>query len=134
MAQSAISSARARRALAILIGIAASGLPFAPALAGEADVLAVRAEKQGPERWYFSVTITHADRGWDHYADRFEIVAPDGSVLATRVLAHPHVDEQPFTRSIANVRVPSGIRTVTVRAGDKVHGLGGKTRDIPLDN
>ena len=102
--------------------------------AGEADVVAVRAEKQGPERWSFTVTVAHADKGWDHYADRFEILGPDGAVLGTRILAHPHADEQPFTRSLGNVWVPGHIRAVTVRAGDKVHGFGGKTKEVALGN
>jgi len=43
-------------------------------------------------------TVRHADSGWKHYADAIEISTPEGVVLLTRVLAHPHVNEQPFTR------------------------------------
>ena len=53
------------------------------------------------------------------------MLAPDGTVLGVRVLTHPHVDEQPFTRSLSGVAIPPGIDTVTVRARDSVHGLGG---------
>lgn len=73
----------------------------------------------------FDVTVQHADEGWDHYADAFEILDPEGNILATRTLYHPHVNEQPFTRSIGNVEIPYGIDEVTVRAHDSVHEYGG---------
>ena len=78
-----------------------------------------------------SATVRHADEGWDHYANAFEVVAPDGTLLETRVLHHPHVDEQPFTRSVS-VEVPDGIAEITVRAVDSVHGGGGASVTIPL--
>jgi hypothetical protein len=72
------------------------------------------------------VTVKHDDEGWDHYADRWEVLGPDGEVLGTRVLYHPHVGEQPFTRSLGGVEVPEGVEKVVVRARDSVHGYGGK--------
>ena len=93
--------------------------------AGEADVLNVRATPMADGRYRFDVTLRHADEGWKHYADRWEVLAPDGTVLATRVLRHPHVEEQPFTRSLDGVAVPEGISRVRVRARDSVHGTGG---------
>lgn len=96
-----------------------------PANAGMADVLDVRANRQPDGSFGFSVTVRHDDAGWDHYADAWEVVGPDGKVLGTRVLLHPHVNEQPFTRSLGGVAIPDGVRTVTVRAHDKVHGHGG---------
>ncbi|MDD9910647.1 MAG: hypothetical protein OXR62_13275 [Ahrensia sp.] len=106
---------------------------FATAQAGEADVTNARATNTGGDLWNFSVTVQHADEGWDHYADKWEVVAPDGTVLATRVLAHPHVDEQPFTRSKSGILIPPGIAEVTVRAGDNVHGIGGREITIKLE-
>lgn len=66
--------------------------------------------------WRFAVTLRHPDTGWDHFADAWDIMTPDGTVIATRRLKHPHVDEQPFTRSLVNVLVPDGMRVVMVRA------------------
>lgn len=66
--------------------------------------------------WTFSVTLSHPDTGWDHYADGWEILAPDGTVLGSRPLAHPHVNEQPFTRSVSGVRIPDDITEVTIRS------------------
>lgn len=100
-------------------------LPAGAAFAGEADVLDVTVIRTGEYVYRFDVTVLHGDEGWDHYADRWEVIAPDGTVLGTRVLRHPHVGEQPFTRSLAGVRVPEGIGKVTVRARDSVHEYGG---------
>lgn len=97
------------------------------AYAGEADIVDVRARMTGKDTFSFDVTVRHADEGWKHYADKWDVVAPDGTVLGTRTLYHPHVDEQPFTRSLSGVKIPESIKEVTVRAHDLVHGYGGKT-------
>jgi hypothetical protein len=96
------------------------------AQAGEADVVDVEVMRAGDGTWRFDVTVRHADTGWDHYADAWEVVAPDGTVLGTRTLLHPHVDEQPFTRSLSGVAIPDDITEVTVRAHDSVDGYGGR--------
>lgn len=61
------------------------------------------------------VTLTHGDTGWDHYADVWRIYTPEGTLLAERILAHPHVNEQPFTRS-TRLTVPIGLRQIHVVA------------------
>lgn len=117
-----------------MAGIAAGlclALPLA-ASGGEADVVEARAARDGEGTWRFSVTVRHADEGWDHYADRWEVLTPGGEVLGTRVLHHPHVDEQPFTRSLGDVRVPAGVSQVRVRARDSVHGYGGAEVEVSL--
>ena len=116
----------------IIYKLLLAALVAAPAWAGKADVLDVEVNQGGNSAFSFSVTVRHADEGWDHYADRWEVVAPDGKVLGTRVLAHPHVDEQPFTRSLGGVVIPAEIREVTVRARDSKHGWGGKTMTVAL--
>jgi hypothetical protein len=95
------------------------------AIAGPADVLSARAQCSEKRICTFTVTVKHADEGWDHYADRWEVVAPDGGILATRVLRHPHVEEQPFTRSLTGVQIPPSVKEVLIRAHDSVHGFGG---------
>ena len=104
---------------------------FGFADAGPADVVGVKVSKTAPNTYRFDVTVKHGDEGWDHYADRWDVVSPDGTVLGTRILHHPHVEEQPFTRSDV-IKVPSGVKSVTVRAGDKVHGLGGEEMTVAL--
>jgi len=119
---------RAAAALAVCAVLAGA----APAGAGVADVLEASADCV-ERTCRFRVTVRHADQGFEHYADRYEVVALDGRVLATRVLQHPHVAEQPFTRDLDGVRVPPGIARVRVRAHDSVHGYGGReaTDEIP---
>lgn len=98
--------------------------------AGKADVIGVTVKKIGEHTYQFSVTVSHNDEGWKHYADKWDIVAPDGRILGTRTLYHPHVDEQPFTRSLSGVKIPQGISTVTIRAHDSIHGYGGQVVSV----
>ncbi len=97
-----------------------------------ADVIFVKAAPSGAQRWTFSVTVSHPDTGWDDYADGWDVVLPDGSVIKpnpdapfTRLLLHPHTGEQPFTRSQSNIQIPADVSVVTVRAHDWVDGWGG---------
>ena len=101
------------------------------AFAGEADVVAAKARKSG-DGWNFDVTVAHADTGWDHYANGWEVVGPDGTVYGTRELLHPHVDEQPFTRSQPEITIPREIGSITIRAHDSVHGYGSKTLTVDV--
>lgn len=100
--------------------------------AGEADVVAVSAQETSKGVWRFDVTITHADDGWSHYADRFDVLDLAGNLLGERILLHPHVTEQPFTRSLDGVVIAPVVLEVEIRAHDKVHGLGGKTLHLAL--
>ena len=95
-------------------------------------MLAAKATHNGGGVWSFTVTVKHADEGWEHYSNRFEVVGPDGAVLGVRTLLHPHVAEQPFTRSLGGVAVPDGVKSVIIRAGDSVHELGGKQLEVAL--
>ncbi len=100
--------------------------------AGEADVIAVDVRKSGETLYDFDVTVTHGDEGWDHYADKWEVISPNGSVLDTRTLYHPHVGEQPFTRSLSGVKIPGHVKRVTIRAHDSIHKYGGITKSVEL--
>ncbi len=102
------------------------------AVAGEADVIAVDVRQSAPETFSFEVTVRHDDQGWQHYANRWDVVGPDGSVLGSRKLLHPHDTEQPFTRGLSGVRIPRTIAQVSVRAHDTQHGLGGKVVTIQV--
>jgi len=103
-----------------------------PAFSGTADVVAASASCSQESICTFTVTVRHADEGWKHYADRWEILSPEGDVLATRILRHPHVEQQPFTRKLEGVRIPASIKSVRVRARDSVHGFGGTEVTISL--
>jgi hypothetical protein len=102
------------------------------ARAGDADVVDVKVRRSAPGVYDFDVTVRSVDKGWDYYADAFEVLAPDGGLLGRRVLLHPHETEQPFTRDLHGVRVPAGIAVVTVRARHKPKGYDGSTLRIRL--
>ncbi len=74
--------------------------------------------------WTFSVTLRHGDTGWDDYADGWRVVTGAGEILGTRTLYHPHVNEQPFTRSLSGVGVPDGVTEVFIEARTNVDGWG----------
>jgi len=81
-----------------------------------------------------SVTLRHADSGWDHYADLWQVVDDaTGEVLGERPLAHPHTNEQPFTRSLSRVEIPEGVEVLRIRGKCNQHGYEGKQVRIPLD-
>ncbi|MBF0194471.1 MAG: hypothetical protein HQL71_07910 [Magnetococcales bacterium] len=87
----------------------------------------------GGRSFTFLVTLRHNDTGWKHYANRWEIWTPDNKLkLGARVLAHPHVNEQPFTRSLQRVTIPLGIKDVLIKAGDTVHGISSTSLLIKL--
>jgi hypothetical protein len=119
-----------RTLTAALLG--AGLLSASAAAAGEADVLEVEITHSGDARYRVTVTVRHADEGWDHYADQWRVVAPDGTVLGTRTLHHPHETEQPFTRSLGGVEIPAGVSEVTIEARDSVHGRGGETMTVQV--
>ncbi|MCB1961064.1 MAG: hypothetical protein KDE68_11185 [Rhodocyclaceae bacterium] len=116
-----------------ILGCLIALLATLPAWADKADVLDAVTHCSTARVCTFTVTVRHADAGWDHYANAWEVLAPNGRVIATRVLAHPHDHEQPFTRALDGVRIPDGIDTVRVRARDSVPGFGGAEVNVPLD-
>jgi len=97
-------------------------LPGAAASAGEVSIVDARAVPAADGSYRFAVTLSHADTGWEHYADGWVVEDADGTVLGRRELLHPHVDEQPFTRHLDGVRIPTAIQSVFIQAHDSVHG------------
>lgn len=112
--------------LALLAAVAS------PAAADTPEILAVEVRPDAAG-WSFDVTVRHPDTGWDHYADGWDVLAPDGTRLGFRELLHPHETEQPFTRSLSGVVVPEGVRQVAIRARCSVDGWasGVFTVDLP---
>ena len=82
--------------------------------------------------WTFSVTLSHGDTGWDDYADGWRVVNQDGTVLGTRELLHPHVTEQPFTRSLSGVAIPDGTAQVFIEARTNTEGWGSARFPVSL--
>ena len=113
--------------------------PRSTAAGADADVLFVQAEQTAEGVWTFRVTVEHPDQGWEDYADGWDVLLPDGTVIKpdpdspfTRLLLHPHENEQPFTRSQSGIEIPEGVNEVQVRAHDIVDGFGGKEVVVDL--
>jgi len=95
---------------------------FSTALsANEVEIVMTKFTKKA-DTWHVSVTLRHDDAGWNHFADVWRIVDEKGKELSKRTLFHPHDKEQPFTRYISAVRIPSGTKIVYIEAHDKKHG------------
>jgi hypothetical protein len=109
----------------------AAGVIASPSLAEPPQIRDATATRSGTT-WRVSVTLAHPDTGWDHYADGWEVLHPDGTRLGLRELHHPHVDEQPFTRSLSGVEIPDGTERVRVRARCSVDGWGEETVSVDL--
>jgi hypothetical protein len=97
-------------------------LMIGPAWAEPPTVDHVSVRSSGNGTWRFDVTISHPDTGWDHYADAWRVLDMDGNQLGIRELAHPHVAEQPFTRSLSGIRIPEGMTRVQIQARDTPGG------------
>ena len=102
----------------------------APAWADDATIEAAEARASG-KGWTISVTLRHGDTGWDDYADGWRVVTQSGDVLGTRTLYHPHVNEQPFTRSLSSVAIPEDTQRVFIEARTNKTGWGAAR--LPLD-
>ncbi|MCI4660606.1 MAG: hypothetical protein MRY63_02125 [Neomegalonema sp.] len=117
------------------LGLCAASIAVcgASALAGDVEVVAVTPHLAADgASWTFDVTLRHGDTGWEHYADAWEVLTPQGEILATRVLHHPHENEQPFTRSLSGIAIPEDLCMVMVRGHDKVHGYSSAPLSVEL--
>ena len=119
-----------RRMKQLFLTLAAVCLAL-PAYASDPKITKVKVEKVGMV-WNVHVTIEHPDTGWDHYADGWEIYDAAGNLLGTRKLMHPHVNEQPFTRSLSGVVLPDGTREIFVKARCSLDGWAGEMVRVEL--
>ncbi len=103
----------------------------APAYADPARINSVIVTKSGG-LYNFDVTVSHPDTGWEHHVDAWRIKDEEGNLLGTRSLAHPHVDEQPFTRSLSGVEIPEGVEVVFIDAHDTLSGWGPDLKRVSL--
>ncbi len=103
------------------------------AIANEVEVVDVKASQDSDKTWHFRVTLKHEDEGWDHYANEWQVIAPDNKILTTRTLYRPHIKEQPFTRGIEGVKIPTAIKTIRIIAKDTVHGLSKNALKLNLE-
>lgn len=114
----------------LLLSVGATADATAPTYA---DVEFVRATETAPGVWRFDVTVSHPDTGWENYADRWRVQeAASDEPLGERILLHPHVGEQPFTRSLSNIVVPPGVELVSVGARTNLTGFLGTQVEVDL--
>ncbi|MFS4469560.1 hypothetical protein [Maribacter sp. 2210JD10-5] len=91
---------------------------------GSANAQVTEVKVSGMENEYtFSVTISSPDTGCSQYADWWEVLDMDGNLIYRRILAHSHVEEQPFSRSGGAVRITTETE-VYVRAHMNNSGYG----------
>jgi hypothetical protein len=96
------------------------------------DVVAVKVQARGADRFDFDVTVSSPYDTAQRYADAFRVSDNGGRVFGERILLHDHADEQPFTRDLHGLSIPPGVRSVVVQARDRKHGYGGKTAVVVL--
>ena len=96
------------------------------------DVVSVKVTPRAAGLFDFDVTVSSPYDTPERYADAIRVFARPNTVLGERILFHDHADEQPFTRDLHGVKIPPGIRAVTLQARDKAHGYGGKTFEVTL--
>jgi len=85
-------------------------------MASDVKIIKVKTEITLAQKYNITVTLKHDDKGWEHYANAWRIYSPDGKLIDERVLHHPHVKEQPFTRTLRGVSIPSTLSEVTIVA------------------
>lgn len=85
--------------------------------ASDVEIVKVVLTKQ-TGTWRADVTLNHADTGWKHYADAWRLVDEKGNEIGKRTLYHPHVNEQPFTRSLSRFQIPGHTKVIYVEAHD----------------
>lgn len=100
--------------------------------ANDVQIFAVTVIHQSQNEYLVNVTLEHHDTGWEHYADEWRIVDQQGIILGTRVLLHPHVQEQPFTRALSNVKLNDKHTVIYIEAHDKQHGWAKENLEIDL--
>ncbi|MBQ4819463.1 hypothetical protein [Aquimarina sp. MMG016] len=96
-----------------------------PEITGDtAEIVSV--STSGDENNYtFSVGIKSPDTGCAQYANWWEVFTEDGTLIYRRILAHSHVNEQPFVRTGGPVDINKD-QIIYVRAHMNTSGYGTK--------
>ena len=95
------------------------------------EVLAVEFRQSEPGVFTVSTTVRSVDIEGVSFADAWEVRDLEGNVLGTRILAHPHANEQPFTRS-QTIELPEGTTVVYVEGRDQGNGWSGQRFEFAL--
>ena len=88
----------------------------------EASIISITVS--GSENNYtFNVGISSPDTGCEQYANWWEVITEERSLIYRRILGHSHVNEQPFVRSGGIVPITAS-QTVIIRAHMNTSGYG----------
>lgn len=96
------------------------------------DVLAAKVTPRGGNVFDFDVSVSSPHDSPQRYADGFRVTDKKGRLLGERKLWHDHAGEQPFTRDLYGVSIPSGMSVVIIQARDQKDGYGGKKIEVSL--
>lgn len=96
------------------------------------DVIAVKVQARGADKFDFDVTVSSPYDTPQRYADAFRAAGANGVVYGERKLLYDHAGEQPFTRDLYGVTIPPGVRSVVIQARDRKYGYGGRTVEVAL--
>jgi len=122
--------------IAALFAVATLGIASAEPKDAEQkypDVVDVRVEASGVNRFDFDVTISSPYDSPQRYADAFRVMSSlAGQSFGERKLQHDHAGEQPFTRDLYGILIPVGVRIVVVQARDQKNGYGGRSVQVIL--
>jgi len=102
-------------------------------VANEADIIDAEVKRGNDGSFTFNVTVQHADEGWNHYADHWLILDKDEQMIAARKLMHPHVKEQPFTRSLSYIQIPDEVTEIIIRAHCSIDDYSGKDLTLKIE-
>ncbi len=86
-----------------------------PKLIEGAVVLKVESDNS-PSPNILAAEIDSPDEDCDQYADWWEVLAPDGTLIQRQVIAKPHPDDQSFTSEMKLTQALNPTQTVLIRA------------------
>ncbi len=96
------------------------------------EVVAVELRQTAVGVFTVTTTVRSVDVEGVSFADAWEVRDLAGSVLGTRILTHPHANEQPFTRSLSDVPIPPEVSLVEVDARDSARGFCGASLTVEV--
>lgn len=88
----------------------------------QASIVSVTSSQSG-DAYTFAVGISSPDTGCNQYANWWEVVSENGSLIYRRILGHSHVNEQPFVRSGGSVNI-TATQEVIIRVHMNTSGFG----------